>query len=115
MFHSILDILSTKNGYQKNTKNRTSRPPLPYLGYSPKFYQFFWRLPKYTLQKNHLFLVKQCAKMIRQHKSRISTSISKKVISYENDKLIIPYNNLQNKKCQKNVDLYDNFNKKTLA
>ena len=53
--------------------------------------------------------------MIRQHKSRISTSISKKVISYENDKLIIPYNNLQNKKCQKNVDLYDNFNKKTLA
>ena len=76
---------------------------------------FFCRLPKYTLQKNHLFLVKQCAKMIRQHKSRISTSISKKVISYENDKLIILYNNLQNKKCQKNLDLYDNFYKTKMA
>ena len=101
MFHSILDILSTKNGYQKNTKNRTPRPPLPYLGCSPKFYQFFYAFPNTLCKKNHLFLVKQCAKMIRQHKSRISTSISKKVISYENDKINHPVQQLAEQKMPK--------------
>ena len=101
MFHSILDILSTKNGYQKNTKNRTPRPPLLNLGCSPKFYLFFYAFPNTLCKKNHLFLVKQCAKMIRQHKSRISTSISKKVISYENDKINHPVQQLAEQKMPK--------------
>ena len=29
MFHSILDVFSTKNGYQKNKNIRTPEPPPP--------------------------------------------------------------------------------------
>ena len=38
-FIAFLDVFTTKNIYQKNTKNLG--PPPPYLGLSPKFY-LFW-------------------------------------------------------------------------
>ena len=44
-FIAFLDVFSTKNGYQNNTKNRTPsppRPPPPYLGLFPKLYQFLF-------------------------------------------------------------------------
>ena len=43
MFHSILDVFSTKNGYSKNTKKLGIPDPPPYLG--NKKIPIFWRLP----------------------------------------------------------------------
>ena len=44
-------FLVKKNGYQKNTKILTPGPSNPYLGLSPKFYQFFGGFPNNSNSK----------------------------------------------------------------
>ena len=55
-FIAFLDIFSTQNVTKKHNKFRTPGPPPPYLGLSPKIYDFFLLHPLLQCSGNDMFV-----------------------------------------------------------